>query len=347
MPQTSRRGIGSAFLDFIGQLVDSAIFSNGDGAVLSAIICTYNPDLKRLDRVLRALEAQTLPQSEWECLLIDNASVPALAGQVDMAWHASGRIVREEAVGLTHARLKSIAEARGEILVFVDDDCLLDPDYLAQTVKIHQKNFFLGAVGGYGRAEYATTPPPWLTKSLRQYHLDMPIPQTEHTLAYARVRKFWGPWFPVGAGLTIRRELAMRYADLIRNDPLALGLGRSGNILTGGEDLDMDICVMDQGYAIGKSTELRFTHVIPNSRLELDYMLQLLYLSQYSTERLLVHRGWKKALPWKPPSAWQKIKRRITSLRRYPAEDRCWQALARGKIDGLSGAPPDPRYCKR
>lgn len=314
---------------------------------LSTIICTYNPDLKRLDRVLRALEAQTLPQAEWECLVIDNASVPSLSGQVDMTWHSSGRIVREEAVGLTHARLKGIAEAQGEILVFVDDDCLLEPDYLEQTIKICRENPFLGAVGGYGRAEYAMTPPAWLTKSLRQYHLDMPTPQIGNNLIYARVHGCWGPWFPIGAGLTLRRELAVRYADSIRSDPLALGLGRSGTVLTGGEDLDIGICVMDHGYAIGKSSELRFTHVIPNSRLALNYMLRLLYLSQYSTERLLVHRGWKQPLPLQIPSPWQKLKRRIASFRRDPPEDRCWQALARGRIDGLAGAPPDPRFCQR
>ncbi len=315
--------------------------------ILSVIICTHNPDLKRLDRVFRALAGQTLPLAEWECLLIDNASRPEISSQLDMAWHPLGRIVREESVGLTHARLRSIAEARADILVYVDDDCLLDPDYLERALKIFQEHPFLGAVGGYGRAEYGMPLPAWLTPSLRQYHLDMPPPQIGNSLSYARIHGRWGPWFPIGAGLAIRRPLAVGYADAIRNDPLALGLGRSGNVVTGGEDLDMDICVMDQGYAVGKSSELRFTHVIPDSRLELSYMLRLLYLSQYSTERLLVHRGWKKPLPLKVPSIWQKMKRRVAAMRRYPAEDRCWQALARGKIDGLSGAPLDPRYCKR
>ena len=37
-----------------------------------------------------------------------------------------GRVVREERLGLTHARLRGHAEASGKILVFVDDDNLLD-----------------------------------------------------------------------------------------------------------------------------------------------------------------------------------------------------------------------------
>ena len=146
--------------------------------------------------------------------------------------------------------------------------------------------------------------------------------------------------------MAIRRHLAIGYVQSIQNDSVALGLGRSGKVLSGAEDLDMGIHAIRQGFAIGKSQDLRFVHVVPKFRLELDYMLRLIYLSQYSTERLLVHRGWHKALPLIAPSLWRKVKVRVGAIRRHSAEDRCWQALARGKVDGLSGAAPDPRFCK-
>ena len=174
---------------------------------LSAIICAHNPDAKRLDRVCRALASQTLPQSEWEVVLVDNASAPELADDL-MAWHSAGRVLREATVVLTHARLKGIAEAQGDILVFVDDDCLLEPDYLAQTLDLFRKNPFMGMAGGYGRAEYEVPPPSWMTPSLRQYHLDMRPPPFGQSLIYARVQPHLGPWFPIGAGMAIRRHLA-------------------------------------------------------------------------------------------------------------------------------------------
>ena len=326
-------------------LAISLVLLSDSLVIISAIICAHNPDPKRLDRVFQALARQTLPQSEWEAVLVDNASSPELAGDL-MAWHPAGRVLREATLGLTHARLKGIAEARGDILVFVDDDCLLEPDYLAQTKDLFHKNPFMGMAGGYGRAEYEVPPPAWMTPSLRQYHLDMPPPQFDQKLIYARVQPILGPWFPVGAGMAIRRQLAVGYAQSIRSDSVALGLGRSGKVLSGAEDLDMGIHAIRQGFAIGKSQDLRFVHVVPKFRLELDYMLRLIYLSQYSTERLLVHRVWHKALPLTAPSWWQKTKARIGCARRHSAEDRCWQALARGKVDGLSGAAPDPRFCK-
>ena len=314
---------------------------------ISAILCTHNPDLPRLKRALSALEGQTLSKDRWEFICVDNASSQELAGRVDLGWHSAGRIVREETVGLTHARLKGIAEARGDVLVFVDDDSLLDADYLARALEIFREHPFMGAVGGYGRAEYETTPPEWLTKSLRQYHLDIPPPPSGHKLMYARVQRHWGPWFPVGAGMAIRREIALRYVESIRGDPVALGFGRSGNALSGGEELDMAICAMDQGYAIGRSGDLRFTHIVPGFRLELNYMLRLLYMSQYSTERLMVHRGWKKPLPLEKPTWRRKVKRWFARARRHSPEDLCWRALSRGRADGLSGAPPDPFYSRR
>ena len=40
----------------------------------SVIVCTHNPRLIYLRRVLEALRSQTLPLEQWELLLIDNAS---------------------------------------------------------------------------------------------------------------------------------------------------------------------------------------------------------------------------------------------------------------------------------
>src|ERR1700722_2249773 len=97
---------------------------------VSVIICSHNPRENYLRRVLDALRAQTLPAQEWELLLVDNASTEPLAGRFDLSWHPNARHVREEKTGLTPARLRGIAEANGELLVFVDDDNVLRSDYL-------------------------------------------------------------------------------------------------------------------------------------------------------------------------------------------------------------------------
>jgi glycosyltransferase involved in cell wall biosynthesis len=313
---------------------------------ISVVICAHNPDMKRLERVFDALRAQRLPLAEWECLLIDNASAPGLADRTSLTWHPSAACIHEGHLGLTWARMRGVASATGDILVFVDDDCLLESDYLLAVRDTFQMHPFLGALGGYGQAEYEVKPPEWSNELTRVFHLDMPAPTTADSLIYARVRQL-GPWFPVGAGMAVRRELAIRYAESIAADPVALALDRSGSQLTGGGDTDLGMFAIDHGFAIGKSGAMRFTHVVPAFRFNLGYMLRLLYMSQYSVARLLVHRGWKSASAAPASSLRQKLKKVAGWLRRYSPEDRCWQAYQQGYADGLRGAEPDSRFIQR
>ena len=317
---------------------------------ISVITCAHRPRPDLIARVWDALQKQTLARSRWEYLLVDNANDTETAQWLADKTKRLGRCVREDGLGLTRARLRGIAEAQGEILVFVDDDCLLDPDYLDLVAQIFSQHGFLGAAGGYGRAEYEVPPPAWLNNAtLRQYCLDMVVPEQGPDLIYARVQGQLGAWFPIGAGMCIRRNVARTYAENTSRDEVALAFDRTGRMLSGAGDLDMGISAIEQGYALGKSRDLRFTHVVPAFRLELPYFLRLLYMSQYSMDKLLIHRGWKPVPPQRAPNFWQKTRswmgRMAGGDKRYSPEERCWQALARGRKDGASGAPLDSRYC--
>src|SRR5580698_4641162 len=114
---------------------------------VSVIICSHNPREDYLRRVLDALKAQTLPAKDWELLLVDNASKEPLAGRFNLSWHPNARHVREDKTGLTHARLCGIAEAKGDLLVFVDDDNVLRSDYLQACLKLSAARPDIGAFG--------------------------------------------------------------------------------------------------------------------------------------------------------------------------------------------------------
>src|SRR3954468_7009251 len=97
---------------------------------LSVVICTHNPRPDYLYRVIDSLKAQTLPRHRWELLVVDNASAKLPIEARDLAWHPSAGIAREEALGLTAARIRGIALTAGDLIVFVDDDNVLASDYL-------------------------------------------------------------------------------------------------------------------------------------------------------------------------------------------------------------------------
>ena len=114
----------------------------------TVVICTHNPRPHYLSRVLYALRAQTLPPEEWELLLIDNASNnPLTAGKYDLSWHPCARHVREEELGLAWARLRGMHEAAANLLVFVDDDNVLDVNYLREAIRNRARVADAGRLG--------------------------------------------------------------------------------------------------------------------------------------------------------------------------------------------------------
>jgi hypothetical protein len=131
---------------------------------LSVVICAHNPKPDLFARTLRALDVQDLPRQDWELLVVDSASASPLGDTLDLSWHGDARIVREDQPGLTRARLRGIREARGELLVFVDDDNILDPDYLRQAQQIAVHRPWLGAWSGSCRPEFQHPPAEWTTR---------------------------------------------------------------------------------------------------------------------------------------------------------------------------------------
>jgi len=237
---------------------------------ITAIICTHNPRPDYLRRVLDALRAQSLPQSQWELLLVDNVSQDALAETWDLSWHSNARHVREDELGLTPARLRGIAEARGQILTFVDDDNVLDRCYLKGALEIALEYPFVGAWGGTVRGEFETKPEEW----------------AEPVLCYLALREIskvsWsnnvtdGLAHPCGAGLCVRATVAKEYAEQVEKNPTRRRLDRVGQSLSSGGDYDLIETSCDLGLGFGNFPTLMMTHLIPSHRVRLDYLLRLL-----------------------------------------------------------------------
>jgi hypothetical protein len=115
--------------------------------VISVIVCTHNPVEGYLRRALDALRAQTLPLAQWELLLVDNGSNETPVPVWDLSWHPNARHIREDKLGLSFARRRGVGEAQGDLVVFVDDDNVLAPDYLDQAKSIMQ-DASIGVLGG-------------------------------------------------------------------------------------------------------------------------------------------------------------------------------------------------------
>jgi glycosyltransferase involved in cell wall biosynthesis len=237
---------------------------------ISVIICTHNPREDYLRQTLEALKRQSLPCDQWELVLIDNSSERPLVGQWDLSWHPHARIVREEKVGLTFARLRGIAESQAEILVFVDDDNLLDPDYLQTVIREFQGNARLGCLGaGNITPEFETSPSRELVPFCEMLAIrDTDIPMFSSLAVFTKA-------LPYGAGLAIKRQPALDYVQSCRNSARRSALGRVGEQLLSGEDIDLALHACRIGMVAGVIPELRLVHLIPNERLKPDYLVHL------------------------------------------------------------------------
>lgn len=62
---------------------------------ISVIICTHNPREEYLEKVLQALNNQTLDQEIWDLVIVDNKSKSPLTQRIDLSWHRSAKIIFE------------------------------------------------------------------------------------------------------------------------------------------------------------------------------------------------------------------------------------------------------------
>jgi Glycosyl transferase family 2 len=252
----------------------------------SVIICTHNPRPDYLRRVLDALRAQTLPKEQWELLLIDNSSEAPLELDWDLSWHPHGRIVREDELGLTPARLRGIKESTGDLLIFVDDDNVLGEDYLHEAASINQQYPMIAAFGaGSSRGEFEIGPPDWI----RPYLEGMAVAEIDHDCWSNQYE--WSLAFPFGAGMCVRRAVAEEFSRSLANGSELRRLGRTGKDLLSGEDIALASCAIDLGFGTGRFKRLKLTHLIPAQRLTEDYIVRLQVGIRTSNEILAAGRG--------------------------------------------------------
>jgi glycosyltransferase involved in cell wall biosynthesis len=258
---------------------------NRSKTAVSVVLCTRNPGPATFARVVAALAEQTIAGSEWELIVVDNGSDPPVA--IPAHWPQPGRLrtVREQETGLTAARICGIRHATGELVVFVDDDNLLDPDYLAEAVRLAEAWPQIGVFGGRISPEFEAAEPEWL----RPFRGHLALAEFEHD-EWANLRDD-GAVLPCGAGLCVRRPSAERWARCVATDPRRLALGRSGTRTLSCEDTDLVFSCLDEGQGSARFTTLHLTHVIPASRLDYAYQRRLARDIGYSYGRLLALRG--------------------------------------------------------
>ncbi len=228
-------------------------------------LCTHN-HADRLLRTLSDLPRLKLPKAEWEFLVIDNASsdsTPKLLA--DNPWPDGWkvRVLREARLGLSHARNRAIAEARGEYIIFLDDDETADPDWLCayeRLIEVQAPDAF----GGRIEVLFEGERPVWLRDELLGF-----LGQLNR---HAAIAQLTGPGESFhGGNFGFRRELAGQVGGF------DAALGRKGQDNTGGEEVDFYRRLLNAGYKVWWTPEAVIHHRIQAVKLDRRYFIDLHY----------------------------------------------------------------------
>jgi glycosyltransferase involved in cell wall biosynthesis len=172
------------------------------------------------------------------------------------------RYVTEPEQGLSAARNKGIKEAKGEVIVYIDDDALVDTWYLrtyAEWFAMHPETM---ACGGPIEPLYETEEPSWMTSYTKAL-------LTAWMNYGDKVREYPKGRYPGGGNAGYRKSVF---------DKVGLfntALGRKGGNLMGSEEKD----IFDKMQALGMQVLYLPTpvlhHIIPQTKLEPDYFNRL------------------------------------------------------------------------
>lgn len=225
--------------------------------LISILVATRNR-ARSLRALLASLDQLLPPPGPYEIILVDNGSTddtPALL----QAWQAAAPnrvVIRVAPPGKSRALNTAIRASNGEWLVFLDDDLVVVPDYLAKVWEYCGPSDCAAAQGSIALPVAATADPE--VRALLARYPDM-VPQVAAPVGARPVKL-------VGANMAVRRAVLMQVG--LFDD--RLGPGASGF----GEDHDLAEKILATGGWIGSMPDARATHELDRTRFTQQAFLE-------------------------------------------------------------------------
>jgi glucosyl-dolichyl phosphate glucuronosyltransferase len=137
--------------------------SEEDQVKASVIVPTFGQRPGYLLDALVSVLHQKFPRKDYEVVVVDNSPNGAALPIVEQARTQTGneiRYVQEPQLGLLYARHAGAKAAHGDVLVFIDDDVITQPEWLGALVEAF-KNPDVACTGGKALPQWEKTPPDW------------------------------------------------------------------------------------------------------------------------------------------------------------------------------------------
>lgn len=276
---------------------------------VSVAICTWNR-AKLLDRTLVRMRELRIPDGlAWELLVVNNNGTDDTdAVALRHTGRLPVRLLQEPRQGHSHARNCAIEAARGRLILWTDDDVLVDPHWLSEYVKAAEAFPDAGFFGGTVDPWFETEPPAWVRNNLGR--LESPF----------ALRRFGPEVRPLAPGeMVFGASMAFR-TPLLKENRFNTALGRVGTGMLSGDETELTGRLTAQGHHGIWVGTARVEHFIPAERMTTGYIGKFYRGIGRTSQRVSPYDGSGAQLFGAPRWLW----------RRYAAERlRAWRLAFR------------------
>lgn len=131
---------------------------------ISVVIPAYNEE-QLLSRCLESIDNQNFPRDQYEIIVVDNNSFD---NTFNIAENYGAKVLFEQKRGVVYARQTGIENAKGKIIVGLDADCEIPPNFL-KNISDQFKNKYLTGLCGNIYFDNAPLIPTILAKIMANY----------------------------------------------------------------------------------------------------------------------------------------------------------------------------------
>jgi glycosyltransferase involved in cell wall biosynthesis len=236
--------------------------------IISAIICTYNRS-DYLPKAIESLIKQDMDYQKYEIIVVDNNSTDSTAEIVRQYQQKCGnlRYIFEPVQGLSIARNRGVAEARGEYVAYLDDDAVADSSWLSSLVfNFNNLTPPPVCIGGRVFLDWEGERPAWFPEQMLSLytHLDhgdkaLLLNERENTL------------YLQGANMAFRREVFVGDGKGFLSS-----IGRKGKSLLSGEETEMIRRLMALNLPVFYVPDAVVSHIVLPERRTRKYLIKRL-----------------------------------------------------------------------